>query len=123
MPTQSKESPFNRPRWTERDAREVIAALDRSGEPVSVFAAGHGLDPQRVYLWRRRFGARRLGKAEPTAFRELIVRPREPRASANPQASWFEVVLATGEVVRVPASFDATALARLLDVLGRARAC
>ena len=36
-------------RWTERDAREVLAALDRSGKSVSVFAAEHGLDPQRVY--------------------------------------------------------------------------
>jgi len=32
-----------RPRWTREDAREVIAALDRSGKPVSVFAAEHGI--------------------------------------------------------------------------------
>jgi hypothetical protein len=35
----------------------------------------------------------------------------------------FEVVLASGVVVRVPASFDAVALVRLLDVLAQARAC
>jgi len=56
MPSPPDRSPFDRPRWTERDAREVLAALRRSGKPVSVFAAEHGLDPQRVYLWRRRLG-------------------------------------------------------------------
>ena len=69
MPTPPDRSPFNRPRWTERDARVVLAALDRSGKSVSVFAAEHGVDPQRVYLWRRR-----LGGAERTTFQELIVR-------------------------------------------------
>jgi hypothetical protein len=48
-----------RPRWTEQDARNALAALRRSGKPVSVFAAEQGLDPQRLYSWRRR-----LGKAE-----------------------------------------------------------
>ena len=70
MPSPPDRSPFDRPRWTERDAREVLAALRRSGKPVSVFAAEHGLDPQRVHLWRRR-----LGGAERTTFQELIVRP------------------------------------------------
>jgi hypothetical protein len=32
-------------------------------------------------------------------------------------------VLASGVVVRVPASFEAAALERLLDVLAQARAC
>ena len=123
MPTQSKNSPFNRPRWTEQDAREVIAALDRSGRSVGMFAAEHGLDPQRVYLWRRRLGARPLGGAERTTFHEVIVRPREAHASVEVHGASFEVVLASGDMVRVPPSFDSTALARLLDVLGRARAC
>jgi transposase-like protein len=119
MPTSPQGSPFARPRWTERDAREVIAALDRSGKPVSAFAAEHGLDPQRVYLWRRR-----LGRAERTIFQELIVPARAPRPSADAATeSPFEIVLASGAVVRVPPSFDATALARLLDVLVQARAC
>src|SRR5271165_853427 len=109
MPSPPDRSPFDRPRWTERDAREVIAALERSGKGVSVFAAEHGLDPQRVYLWRRR-----LGGAEPTTFQELIVRPRAIRPSPEAEGCPFEIVLASGAVVRVPPSFDATALARLL---------
>jgi transposase-like protein len=112
----SVRSPFDRPRWTVEDAREVIAALDRSGESVSVFAAEHGLDPQRLYLWRRRLAA----ALAPSTFREVVVRPTPSRPLVDAP---FEVVLASGQVVRVPASFDAVALARLLDVLAQAGTC
>jgi len=118
MPTPPDRSPFNRPRWTELDAREVIAALDRSGKSVSAFSAEHRIDPQRVYLWRRR-----LGGAEPTTFQELIVRPAARRPATDTEGGPFEVVLASGTVVRVPPSFEAAALARLLEVLTQARAC
>jgi transposase-like protein len=118
MPSPPHGSPFNCPRWTEQDAREVLAALGRSGKPVSVFAAEHGVDPQRVYLWKRR-----LGGAERTTFQELIVRPPARGAVADTEDTRFEIVLASGDVVRVPRSFDAAALARLLEVLAQARAC
>ncbi len=101
-------SPFDRPRWTEQDARVALAALERSGKSVSVFAAEHGLDPQRLYMWRRR-----LAGGERTTFQEVIVGP-------SLAASAFEVVLTSGVVVRVPSSFDGDALARLLEVLARA---
>jgi Transposase len=116
MPSPSDRSPFDRPRWTERDARDVLAALHRSGKPVRSFAAEHGLDPQRLYLWRRR-----LGGAELTTFQELVVRPVAARAS--PEVGGFEIVLASGDVVRVPPSFDSAALARLLEVVAQVRAC
>lgn len=117
MPTSRFESLLSRPRWTREDAREVIAALERSGQSVSTFAADHGLDPQRVYLWRRR-----LGVAEPTTFQEILVRPAASPLLVPPGAS-FEVALTSGDIVRVPPAFDAAALARLLDVLIRARSC
>lgn len=118
MPSPPDRSLFDRPRWTERDARDVLAALRRSGKPVSVFAAEHGLDPQRVYLWRRR-----LGEAEPTTFQELIVRPAAGRAVGGAAGDSFEIVLVSGDVVRVPSTFDGVALARLLEVVAQVRAC
>jgi len=106
MPPSPDRSLFDRPRWTEQDARDVLAALRRSGKPVSVFAAEHGLDPQRVYLWRRR-----LGGAEPTTFQELIVRPAAGRAVADAASNSFEIVLVSGDVVRVkPTSASARAV-------------
>jgi transposase-like protein len=108
MHTRHPSLPFNRRRWTEQDARSALAALERSGKSVSIFAAEHGLDPQRLYMWRRR-----LAGGERTTFQEVIVRP-------SVGAPAFEVLLASGVVVRVPSSFDGDALARLLEVLAHA---
>jgi hypothetical protein len=83
----------------------LVRSVRRGGKPVSGFAADHGLDPQRVYLWRRR-----LGGAEPTTFQELIVRPAARRVVADAAESGFEIVLASGDLVRVPPSFDGAAL-------------
>ena len=96
----------------------MLAALERSGKPLRAFAEEHGLDPQRLYVWRRR-----VAEGDGTTFRELIVRPAPANSAGDADGSPFEIVLASGVVVRVPPSFDATALARLLDVLTRARAC
>ena len=56
MPMQRQGLPFDRLRWTEEDARNALKALHESGKSVSVFAAEHGIDPQRLYSWRRRLG-------------------------------------------------------------------
>jgi transposase-like protein len=119
MPTPPARSLFDRPRWTADDAREVVAALHRSGQSVSVFAAAHGLDPQRVYLWRRRLGA----SAELSTFRELVVQPARTQHESVEGSAAFELVLTAGQVLRVPVSFEAAALARLLEVLARVGMC
>lgn len=94
-------SVLTRKRWSEEDARKAIGALEESGQPVSVFAARHGLDTQRLYLWRRR-----LRQSRP-AFIE--VKPTAPRC--------IEVELGSGRVLRVPEHFDAASLRELLEVL------
>lgn len=116
MPTEPLTSPFARPRWTEQDARGALAALRRSGKSVRAFAMEHGLVPQRLYSWKRR-----LGGAEPTTFQEVVVRSA-PRISLVDGHAPFEVVLPSGVIVRVPASFDAGGLERVLEVL-RTSAC
>jgi hypothetical protein len=116
MPTSSTRSPYNRLRWTVDDAREVLGDLGRSGKPIGVFATARGLDPQRLYSWRRRLGV----VTTPTEFEEVVL--RSSRAEGNDRER-FEVVLCTGHVVRVPASFDPADLRRLLEVLEKAREC
>jgi transposase-like protein len=108
---------FNRSRWTEQDARAVLAALEGSGQSVREFAEEHGLDPQRLWSWRRR-----VAGGDTTTFRELVVRPAQPTASQQERPA-FEVGLPSGIVIRVPAGFEPAALAQLLDVLAQARAC
>ena len=64
------------------------------------------------------------GSAKPSLPRSrswLFARLRGFRSSTADAP--FEVVLPSGVVVRVPASFDAAALERLLEVLAQARAC
>jgi hypothetical protein len=112
-PARHAVSVFNRPRWSEDEAREALAALGRSGQSVSAFAAEHDLDPQRLYSWRRRLGAR----AERTTFQELAILPEAAGAGS------FEIVLASGTVVRVPWRFDTEALASLLAVVAQSLAC
>jgi transposase-like protein len=111
-------SPFGRPRWSEDDAREVLAALDRSGQSVSVFASEHGLDAQRIYVWRRR-----LGKTELTRFHELSVQPTPVVHDEAPAATSFEVAFSSGHVLRIATSFETKTLARLIDVLDKAGMC
>ena len=52
LPTRFPSASFDRPRWTEQEARTALAALQHSGKAVGVFAAEQGLDPQRLYSWR-----------------------------------------------------------------------
>jgi transposase-like protein len=90
-------SPFHRPRWTEQDARTVLAALERSGKSVREFAEEQGLDPQRLWSWRRR-----VAGGDHTTFRELMVRPSSATATPEEQSP-FEIRLPSGIVIRVPA--------------------
>jgi transposase-like protein len=107
-------------RWTTEDAHEVIAALERSGQPVSLFASEHGLDAQRLYLWRRR-----LGKAEAITFQELVVRPEERTALrvGDEAGERVEVVLPCGVVLRVAETIDAKVLRRLVGALSDTSPC
>lgn len=75
----------------------MLAPLARSDKPVSTFAEEHGLDPQRVYLWRRR-----LGGAERTPFQELMVRPPVQRTVADTEDRPFEIVLSSGDLTLPP---------------------
>jgi transposase-like protein len=117
MPVRRAVSVFDRPRWSEDEAREALTALARSGQSVGAFAADHDLDPQRLYCWRRRLGA----CAVATTFEELVIEGRPTRGAVD--ASRFEIVLRSGTIVRVPASFDAEALASLLTVVTQSAAC
>jgi transposase-like protein len=109
--------PFARPRWTEADARAVLKELARSGQSVREFSERHGLDAQRIYVWRRR-----VAEGDRSTFREVEVRATRS-ASTEAEGSAFELTLASGVRIRIPPSFDAEALARLLDVLERAHPC
>jgi transposase-like protein len=119
-----RSSPYlTRRRWTDDDARAALADLDASGLDVRAFALDVGLDPQRLKRWRRTLAA---AESEPM-FEEVVASPVGPppttEVAVGVARGWFEVVLVSGRVVRVPESFDAGALDRLLVVVDKGATC
>ena len=113
-------------RWTEREAREVLAAHVSSGLSVPKFAAQHSIPDQRIYFWRQR-----LESAVVTAPKFVEVAAREaPSPTGSPAMSQprvssarYEVVLAHGESLRIEGPIDPTSLRTLLAVLREGRKC
>jgi hypothetical protein len=99
--------------WAKR-----VERWQASGLTVSQFARQHRLSETSLKWWKWKLGSARRAPAtkaatpSPLTFVEL---------AAPMQREALELVLASGAVVRVPADFDETALARLLDVLERRR--
>jgi transposase-like protein len=99
-------------RWTADDARAVLAAQAASGLSVPAFADREGIDPQRLYSWRRRI---EVGSVEaPPAFIEVRHAAERERV---------EIVLRSGRVVRVAESIDGDVLRRLIAALEQDPAC
>jgi hypothetical protein len=114
---------LTRRRWTADDARTALSDVDASGLDLDAFAVDAGLDPQRLRRWRRTLAA----PPSDVVFEEVAAAAAEPLRSvavtAGVEQSWFEVVLRSGRVVRVPESFDAGALRRLLAVVEEGAMC
>ena len=119
MPTpRARSSPpyLSRRRWTKEDARQALAALDKSGLKLTAFAINNALDPQRLTRWRRILSA-----TPSSTFEEILpavfLATGEEAPVARTAKERIEIVLPSGRIVRVPDSFDASALRRLLVVV------
>lgn len=109
----------SRETWTKR-----IERWRESGLTAKEFATEIGVNAGTLTHWRYRLAAETRGSAPHTAgtskgalsFIEVKTSAgaAEPASHAPPA---FEIVLASGAVVRVPAHFDAATLRRLLDVM------
>ena len=93
----------------EQDWRERIAAQERSGMSVKRFCEEQGLTEQSFYVWRKR-----LRKQQPMRF-ALVETGGAGQERAMEAA--LEVVLATGERLRIGAGVDPMALRRVLEAL------
>jgi hypothetical protein len=90
--------------WAER-----IAAQQRSGVSVKQFCKEQGVTEYSFYAWRKR-----LQKKAPVRFG--LVDKRAVRQESGTEAA-LELVLATGERLRIGAGVDAAILRTVLDVL------
>lgn len=91
-----------------REMQRLLGQCERSGLSLAEFARRRGLSAQALRWWRHR-----LRGLEADSAPEFV----EVDLAAASSAACFEVVLPTGEVVRVGERFDAGALTRLLAVL------
>jgi len=90
--------------WAER-----IAAQQRSGMSVKQFCQGQGLTEYSFYAWRKR-----LQESGPVRFALVERIARRQERTAEPP---LELVLATGERLRISPGADITTLRTVLDVL------
>jgi len=90
--------------WAER-----IAAQQRAGISVKQFCKEQGLTEYSFYAWRKR-----LQQTGPVRF-ALV--DRSPRRQEGAVEAALELVLASGERLRISAGVDATTLRTVLDAL------
>jgi hypothetical protein len=90
--------------WAER-----IAAQQRAGISVKQFCKEQGLTEYSFYAWRKR-----LQQTGPVRFALVDRNPRRQEGAAE---AALEVVLGTGERLRISAGVDAATLRTVLDVL------
>lgn len=100
--------PDLRETWKPEDARRVLEEWKQSGGPLSEFARRHGIDPARLYWWRKRLAkspsvtALALVPATITSAASLAITVRLPNeiaielTSATPQ----EVAALVAELTR-----------------------
>jgi transposase-like protein len=62
--------------WTDGDARRVLAAWERTTEPLAAFARAHGFGVNRLYWWRKRF-ASEPAPLPPALVPALVTRAEE----------------------------------------------
>jgi len=91
------------------DWRERIAEQQRSGLSIKRFCQDQGIAEHRFYAWRRR-----LRECAAVRF-ALVDRGSAPRKSAT--GPCLEIVLTSGETVRVGAGVEAATLRVVLEAL------
>ena len=90
--------------WAER-----IAAQERSGIPVKQFCKEQGLTEYSFYAWRKR-----LQESGPVRFALVERSARRQKRTTEPV---LELVLATGERLRIGTGVDPATLRTVVDVL------
>jgi transposase-like protein len=87
--------------------RERVAEQEHSGIPIQQFCKERGITEQSFYVWRKR-----LRKEEPARFalETGLARQHTPKTG-------LELVLVTGERLRIGADVELSLLRRVLEAL------
>jgi hypothetical protein len=128
-----------RQKMDEKEAREILGEIARSGMPRAEFCRRRGLNAGTLSWWKHQLkvrdrrlgedGCRTRGRPDPLSSSS---EGRRPGCSGSPLhlveltvkkslpssiGHCLEVVLAGGRIIRVPAQFDGETLGRLVEVL------
>jgi transposase len=109
----------------ERRWRTLLSEQRRSGLTIAAFCLDRQLAVSAFHYWKRELRTRDAERRSmrPAARFLPVVVADAPTASPTHSASLLELALPGGEVLRVPAGFDSTTLARVLTVLRGEPAC
>lgn len=91
----------------------MLEEAERSGLSDRAFARQKGIDPQRLWWWRKRLGSTTAVAKQDTVFVELAVRRTPPPAVTGR----VEILLGNGRVVATSVDVDPVMLARVLDAV------
>jgi putative transposase len=94
---------------TRSDWSQLIAEQEASGQSLRAFCEERGIKPNRFYRWRKR-----LRQSQPVRF--ALLEPKEEIATRVPG---LEVILSSGDRLRVATGVDAATLRVVLDTLRR----
>lgn len=106
-----------RDRSREQFWRKTLVDFQASGQSIRGFCGAHGLHESAFYFWRRELTRRDHRPAKRTAASKPMFVPIRVVASQP-----LEVVLRTGQVVRVGPGFEAAHLQAVVDAL-EGRSC
>jgi hypothetical protein len=105
-----------RKRWTEQEARVVLAAWAKSGLSLTQFAENQQLMVERLRRWRVKFESRStpvVCAKESLALLPVRINSHASRPVGEPVA----IFLRTGHVIKVGRGFDEEAFGRVVAVL------
>src|ERR1700720_2686258 len=103
--TNEEKAASNKDQWRER-----IAEQERSGVSVRRFCQAQGIGEHLFYYWRKRL------REQQQPMRFALVERRPTRQKAASEAS-LELILASGERLRIGAGVDAITLRMVLTAL------
>jgi hypothetical protein len=103
-------------RWSEQHElwQQRVERWATSGLTAGQFAAVDGVNQHTLTWWKCRLG-KRLAADPSVPMSFVALRQASPAAPVTEEP--FEIVLASGHRIRVPMSFDAAALSRLVEAL------
>jgi transposase-like protein len=99
---------------------DLVRRWRESGAAARAFAQEHGVTPWTLYYWRQRLATEERPARQPS--RRSRVRPKKTtlvpvRIVPEDTSGALELILTTGDRVRVPATVAVDALRRVVQIL------